>query len=557
MRCNFRINRTPILRAAPLVAAFWGVLWAAEIPAGPGPAATSVQSAGGAAKRPAGALVRLDADSAGDRLPAELHTLPSVRGLAFSPDGRWLATRGEPADPTRPRAILVWDTRSGQVSQVFRGHDTRMTDVAFSPDGRYLLAGQPEHGAGMQVWDFKFGKKVSSFDGGRGRFQFLPDGRRVAVVAAYGPTDVVRVHDIATGNEVQRFVVEQNYKFTFSDDGSRLLAIRTSGRTDIHVVEMQTGKTVRKLAGAQRQPTEFVFAPDGRTIAAASSRRVARDRYEHQLLVWELATGEMVHSLKQDSGRILTMRFTPDGRFLATGSADRIVRVWELATGRLAHEFRGHRGPVSSLAFSPDGRRLASGGFDKTAIIWDVRQARRSFLPETEIAGKALDRIWNELASPEPAKAYRAMGQLARAEKQALPALKTRVTSILIPAQNKRIQQLLSELDRGDSTARHRAARELRKLRQIAKPILIKTIKTTASAEIRYRLRRILADSQDSPRFSVADVRRMLRIVHVAESIGGPEARSVLDMIVKDFPAAGVVREAKRALARLQRGAAG
>ena len=78
-------------------------------------------------------------------------------------------------------------------------------------------------------------------------------------------------------------------------------------------------------------------------------------------------------------------------------------------------------------------------------------------------------------------------------------------------------------------------------------------IKTTTSAEVRYRLRRILSDSMDSPRFSVADIRRMLRVIHVAESVGGPEAKSMLELIIKDFPAEAVVREAKVALRRLRR----
>eukprot|EP00913_Durusdinium_trenchii_P023396 g21974.t1 len=506
---------------------------------------------------PEGALMRLSAAGAGKQLAAEDWPLPSVRGLAFSPDGRWLVTRGEPANPSRARAIHIWDTQTGRIARTFKAHDTRLADVEFSPDGKYLVAGQPEHGAGLQVWDFKTGKKLYSIDGGRGRFHFLPDGRRFALVAAFGSTDVVRVHDVATGKEVQRFVLEQNYKFAFSDDARRLLTIRTSGRTDVNVVDLQTGKTLRKLSGARRQPTEFTFTPDGRTIAAATSHRVSRDVYEHRLLVWEMATGELVHSLVQKSARILTMRFSPDGRFLATGSVAGKVRVWELATGRQTHAFAGHRGPVSSLAFARDGKRLASGSFDKSAIIWNMAPARRSFLPDEKLSGKALDRVWNALASASPADAYRAMGQLSRGDERAISALKTRVTSVLIPAQNKRIQQLLVELDDDDLVTRNRAVRELRKLRKIAMPILLKTIKSTTSAEVRFRLRRILADSSDSPRFSVADVRRMLRVIHVAESVGGPVAKSMLEMIVKDFPAEGVIREAKATIERLNRKAAG
>jgi WD40 repeat protein len=478
--------------------------------------------------------------------------LPSVRGLAFSPDSRWLATRGEPGDPSQPRVIRIWDTKSWTVSKTLTAHETSIVDFAFSPDGRSFVAGQPEHGAGLQIWDQQTGKKRLSFDGGRGRFHFLPDGRRMAIVAAFGKNDVIRVHDLQTGKEVQRFVIDQNYKFSFSADGSKLLAVRTGGRSTVHVVELSTGKTLLRLDDKRSQPSTFTFSPDGRSVAAASSQRIARDKYAHRIIVWEITTGEKVYELTQHTGRILTMAFTPDGRFLATGSLDRTVRIWELATGKLSRTFTGHRGPVSALAFSQNGQWLASGSFDKTVLIWKTALARKSFLPQGPLDEKAMIKVWNDLASPTPLHAYRAIGRIASAEGNAVIKLKDRVTSILVPAQNKRVQQLIVELDDDDSIVRQRAMRELRKLRKIGKPILLKTMKNTLSAEVRYRIRRILADAKDSPRFSKGDVRRMLRVIHAAESVGGPEAKAMLELIIKDFPLPAVIRSAEDALKHLK-----
>lgn len=68
-----------------------------------------------------------------------------VWAVAFSPDGRWLASAG--GDNT----ILVWNPTTGKLAATLQGHTDAVTSLAFSPDGAQLLSGSLDGTA--RVWE--------------------------------------------------------------------------------------------------------------------------------------------------------------------------------------------------------------------------------------------------------------------------------------------------------------------------------------------------------------------------------------------------------------------
>ncbi|MEQ9379757.1 MAG: protein kinase [Pirellulales bacterium] len=68
-----------------------------------------------------------------------------VTGVAFSPDGRRLASGGD------DNTIKLWDVETGEEVSTLTGHTAGVNSVAFSPDGRRLASGSSD--STIKLWD--------------------------------------------------------------------------------------------------------------------------------------------------------------------------------------------------------------------------------------------------------------------------------------------------------------------------------------------------------------------------------------------------------------------
>jgi WD40 repeat protein len=88
-------------------------------------------------------LVHIDIWDASSSI--KLHTFEGSDPIAFSPDGRTLATGSQDN-----HAILLWNVSSGTLLHSFASHN-QMSSLVFSPDGHTLVSGS-NNGA-VEIWD--------------------------------------------------------------------------------------------------------------------------------------------------------------------------------------------------------------------------------------------------------------------------------------------------------------------------------------------------------------------------------------------------------------------
>ena len=284
-------------------------------------------------------------------------TFGSVLSVAFSPDGRFLATGHANGE------IRLWQIADRKQLSIYRGHFNQVRTIAYSPDGKTLASGSHDHT--IKLWNIQTGKCLHTFEGHSNWVRsvvYSPDGK---TLASGSHDHTIKLWDIQTRTCVHTFEGHSNWvrSVAYSPNG-KTLASGSYDRT-IKLWDIQTGNCLHTFEGHCDWVRSVAYSPDGQTLASGSN--------DQTIKLWNIHHGQCVYTFKGHRDLVRTIAYSPDGNYLASGSHDQTIKLWNIHHGKCLHTFEGHGSSVRSIAYSPDGKTLASGSHDQTIKLWNIQ----------------------------------------------------------------------------------------------------------------------------------------------------------------------------------------
>ena len=276
-----------------------------------------------------------------------------VQGLAFSPDGKILASSAV------DKKIRLWNIPDGSDLKTLEGHGEEIKGLAFSPDGKLLASASDD--TTVKLWNMPDGSLARTLEGHEEQVtdvEFMPDGKTLVTVSW---DNTVRFWNPEDGTEVRKIEAQVGgfNVMDISADGTVIATGSTNG--DLQTWNAADGTELNSADLTPDAPASIgalSFSPDGKTIVAGTNLETVEVVKAEDL--------SKVASLTGHRNYIQGGDYSPKGDLFATGALNGKIKVWKAADNTQLYEVEAFGG-INGLAFSPDGSLLASTSGDE---VW-------------------------------------------------------------------------------------------------------------------------------------------------------------------------------------------
>lgn len=193
--------------------------------------------------------------------------------ISYSADGKFFATGG--GAPTEDGEIKVFDAATGKpIVDIKNGHSDTVFGVAFSPDGKLLATCAADKF--VKVFELPAGKLAKSFEGHTHHVMgvgWTPDGKKLA---SCGADNFVKVWDYEKGEKIRDMQGHQKQVTQLVFVGKTPQFLTVSGDSSVRLWNADNGGNIRQYPGASDFLYSVSASTDGDVVAAGGEDGVVR-----------------------------------------------------------------------------------------------------------------------------------------------------------------------------------------------------------------------------------------------------------------------------------------
>ncbi len=247
------------------------------------------------------------------------------RSMVLSQDGKWMASAGT------DKLIKIWDVGTGREIKSFF-HETLIspTVVSIGVDRKYMASASAHE---VRLWDLTNNVEVTDFS--------------CPIVILQAGT--------------------YNYKALALSPVSNVLAVGNYEEVGmIGLLEVPSGKVIKKLKGHADFLLSLDFSPDGKNMVSGGMDKIVR--------VWDVEKGKEIHKLSKHQDPVFSVDYG-NNNLIASCSMYNNITLWDGASGLEKVSFKGSQKDLTAnhVQLSPDGNFLISCD-DSNYRLWDIQK---------------------------------------------------------------------------------------------------------------------------------------------------------------------------------------
>lgn len=299
-----------------------------------------------------------------------------IMDMAFTPDGRYLISAGE------NKLIRVWELETGRSVRILReslgaGSEGKILAMALSPDGQWLAVGGLFDGSGdektaIRLYDFVNGQLKAQLKGHTGAVLALGFSHDSSLLVSGGFDETAILWDVTSQQRLHTLSGHTGHIYAAAITKDNQRVVTGSSDQTLRLWQVQDGELVATLEGHTDEVVAMAISPRDGTIVSSS--------WEDSIHLWDGQTGDYIKILANSEVNANRLAFSPDGRYLVSCTADGLdsyCHVWSYPSGKKVVTYQGHDNIVQTTVVSPDGQWVATSGGESNEIhLWSLREGK-------------------------------------------------------------------------------------------------------------------------------------------------------------------------------------